>query len=336
MLKRTLAALSLTALPSAALAEPLPTGECASDADCPEGMACEVTGGSSCACEPNVPCDCAPVEYRSCVPGPCASDADCGDGMVCATYEVPCASDAPCTPDGDCPPPEPCEATSQSVCAPRWVLPCAAAADCGEGFTCEPVEMCVCSGGGATPTDPADPGGGSDSDSSDGSEPATPPTPEESSCVCEPSAESWCHAVEIACEDVSVCPAGWSCEHRTTDVPCAEPAEDDNGTGRVPCEAPSEPASTAGVCVPPYGVDFDSDVPRGEGSADSNHESGTASPTDPTGLPSTSDESGLPSPTPGNEMDDGNDTGCRGGATVPIAGLAVLLGALWRRRAQGA
>jgi len=337
MLTRTLAAFSLVALPGAALAEPMPSGggECGSDSDCPTGFACEVTGGSACACEPNVPCDCAPVEYRSCVPGPCGSDADCGEGMVCATYEEPCAGAAPCTSDGECPPPPPCEPTTRSVCAPRWVLPCEAAADCGEGFDCEPIEMCECSGGAPVPTDPGTPdaGGGSDGSSGSGSGDASdtpsgsesPAPPDESSCTCTPSEESWCRAVEIVCEDASVCPSGWTCERWVTATDCAAPAPDGEGEREdVPCE-PSEPQpATTGLCVPPFGVAFDTGIPRGDDAASApQYESGTASPTD--GAP-------LPTPTPGNAAADVDEGGCQGGAALPIAGLGLLVVALWRRR----
>lgn len=336
MLRRTFAALSLVALPSAALAESSPSrgGECGTDAECPEGFACEVTGGSSCACAPDVPCDCAPVEYRSCVPGPCASDADCGEGMVCATYDEPCAGAAPCTSDGECPPPAPCEPTTRSVCAPRWVLPCESATECGAGFACEPIEMCECSGGGPVPVDPGSPdaGGGSDgsSGSSDGSgesgggssgSEATPP--EESSCTCTPSEESWCRAIEIACEDASVCPSGWTCERWTNATDCAAPAPDGEGAEEVPCE-PSEPASTTGLCVPPFGAAFDTGIPRGDDASAPHYESGSASPV--SGAPN-------PTPTPGSEAGDVNEGGCQGGATLPFAGLGVLVAALWRRRA---
>jgi len=346
MLKLSLTALTLTALPGAAFAVParaLPDGsECASDGDCSEGFVCEVTGGSSCACEAGTDCDCPVIEYRSCVPGPCQADADCDAGMVCASYESPCSVGAPCTPDGYCPEPEPCEATTINICAPRWVLPCATASDCGDGFDCKPAEVCTCNGGGATeppnPTDPTEPAPDPDDGASDDASGAPPP--EAPDCTCAPSGENYCAALEVACEDDSTCPTGWSCEHfNSTAVDCSPPSGGDSDpgssgdvpsppedpSGKVPCDAaPPAPEPTAGVCYPPYGVAFDSGIPRSDNSAGSTpqYESGTAVPADPQ-----ANNTG----TPGENT---NDTGCQTGATIPVAGLALLMAAMWRRRGQ--
>jgi len=347
MLKRSLTALTLTALPSAAFAAapaPLPEGsECASDNDCAEGFECEVTGGASCACAPGVDCDCAPIEYRTCVPGPCQSDADCDAGMVCATYDTPCAVSAPCDSDGFCPDPIPCEATKVSICAPRWVLPCEAAADCGDGFDCQPAEVCSCDGGAPTdPAEPVPPGEPAGGDSS-GDVPGAPVP--EGSCTCEPTGENYCVAKEVACDDDSTCPAGWSCEHfnATPPVDCAPassggsdpgssdtprvPPEDPSGEGApLPCDAaPPAPEPTQGSCYPPYSVSFDSGIPRGgDGSAPPQYESGSATsatPQDPT-----SNTGGTP-----GQADNG--TGCAGGGSaVPVVGLGLLMAAMWRRR----
>lgn len=354
MLKTSLTALTLTALPSAAFAAapaPIPDGsECASDGDCAEGFVCEVTGGSSCACDPGANCDCDPILYRSCVPGPCQSDADCDSGMVCATYETPCATSAPCTPDGYCPDPIPCESTKESICAPRWVLPCQAAADCGDGFDCQPAEVCSCDGGSATeptepePVPPGEPDGGSSGDAPDA--PGTPVP--EGSCTCEPTGENYCVAKEVACDDDSACPSGWSCEHfnTTTAVDCGPssggssdpgspgssdtprvPAEDPSGEGApLPCDAaPPAPEPTQGICYPPYSVSFDSGIPRsGEEGSAPQYENGTATSATP------QDPGSNTNGTPGQTD---NGTGCDGGgSSVPVVGLGLLMAAMWRRR----
>lgn len=337
-MKTQLIAFTLTAFPGAAFAVPeyAPfAGECGSDADCGEGLVCEVTGASGCDCaapSPDDPsgereaCSCDPVEYRSCVPGPCQTNADCGAGLVCATYEQPCASTAlPCTPDGYCPEPEPCEATTISVCAPQWVLPCETAADCGAGFECEASEICSCSAG-TNSTEPAQ-GGGSDGGAPQDALPETPREPE-ADCTCEPSGTNHCVAVEVACDDASACPAGWTCERMMYDTPCAIPEPADDGGAEFappdseeknPCAAEPAPPSQ-GVCYPPHSVDFDAGIPRGDDDASNpQYEAGTANgvplaPESPEGT------------TPGQK-----DTGCGGGA-ASVGGLALLMAALWRRR----
>ena len=307
-------------------AAPPSEGECAEDSQCPAGYTCEVTGGSSCACPAGEACDCgAPVEYRSCVPGPCASDADCGDGMVCATYEVPCAGvDVPCSSDGNCgEPPPSCESETKSICAPRWVLPCQVDADCGSGFTCEETEICTCSGGGGTPTEPDSPGGGDSGSGSSGEAPdAMPPADD---CTCEPSGTKYCHAVEVTCSDASACPSGWTCETYTSAIDCAAPDPAD-GSEPPPCDVPADPPASSGICLPPYGGTFDSGVPRDASADDAEYESGTALPV------AANDGGGDGSGVGGNDV--GNDSGCAGGgAALPVGGLALLMAAFWRRRA---
>lgn len=339
-MKSKLIAFTLTAFPGAAFAaaEFVPfAGECGSDADCGEGLVCEVTGASGCDCAVPVPddpsgeneaCSCDPVEYRSCVPGPCQTNADCGAGLVCATYEQPCTSTAaPCTPDGYCPEPMPCEVTTVSVCAPQWVLPCETASDCGAGFACEASEICTCSTGTDTGEAPPAQGGSSDPGAPQDAEDALPEAPSEpeTNCTCEPSGTNHCVAVEIACDDASACPSGWTCERMAYDTPCAapEPSGDaefapPDSEEKVPCGAP-EPAPSQGVCYPPYSVDFDAGIPRSDDSATPQFESGTAN-----GVPLTPESP--EGTTPGNK-----DTGCGGGA-ASVGGLALLVAALWRRR----
>ena len=118
-------ALSLS--PAVALAQ----GECQADADCADGLLCEVVGGSSCgspaACAPGEECSPAPPceteELFGCVPGPCASDADCAEGLSCLTESWDDCAAVACAPGQECPQPE-CEPRSESFCVPTWLEHC--------------------------------------------------------------------------------------------------------------------------------------------------------------------------------------------------------------------
>ncbi len=95
----------------------------------------------------------------------------------------------------------------------------------------------------------------------------------------------------------------------------------------TPCDAaPPAPEPTTGVCYPPYAVAFDSGIPRGGQSGSESapqYENGTAIPANPQDLDGNSG-------TPGN-VD--TNTGCEGGSSaLPVAGLGLLMAAMWRRR----
>jgi hypothetical protein len=342
ILSLALGALSITG--NALAAE----GECATDADCGQGLVCQVTGGTACACASDAPCPpCETVEYRECVPGPCAADADCGEGLVCVSWEEGCGDIAvpmpACPPDSSCeaaPLPEPCEPVTRSACAPKWAAPCETATDCGDGFACVDVESCSCSGGGSTdggePTEPTptpDMPGASGAEAPGGSDPApgdsgAPRIPEDErpvddTCTCEPTGEKMCEPQEVACDADADCPTGWSCEKSDAPVAtCAEaPGEPSNCA-----EAPVPPAETPGMCYPPG---FDMYVGLGGSGA--------------FGESHTSDDGGNPPLTPGtptagqNEAVGNGGTGpnCAGGQTPALPLLAVLgllLTAVLRRR----
>ena len=142
---------------------------CETDADCAQGLVCEVVGAIACAvpdCPPGEECPepepCEPEEFRECVPGPCTSDADCGEGLKCLSVssETCTGSAMACDPDDEecvVVEVEPvCETVTEQYCAPDWVGECEADADCGEGFTCVAAEICECSSGERS--DEAEPG----------------------------------------------------------------------------------------------------------------------------------------------------------------------------------
>lgn len=255
-------AAALTLLAPAAFAD-----ECASDADCPVGFACEELGWQSCPgmppcpegedCPPPPPCEdgaewaCVPVET------PCEVDADCGPGLACLhfTYEE-CYGEAPTpdTPDmpgdGDTPTPDPdggddepdhdgpgddfeCRTVTESVCAPPYVGECDADADCGPGFTCVAAEDCACSGGGSIPPDRGE-------DSGD-----TPPPLPEDDCVCEPSDTHYCEPVVTDCATDADCLEGWTCE----DAPSVAEVCYEDESGEVICER--EVSESNPTCAPP-------------------------------------------------------------------------------------
>jgi len=342
--------LLLTGLSSGALAVPVPAPdggapaptECQSNDDCDAGFTCEVTGGSACACAPDQSCDCPIIEVRSCVPGPCQTDADCGGDLVCITYEVGCATAVPdCAPGSDCGDfaPPPCESTTHSVCAPKWVRPCQTASDCGDGFTCEETESCTCSGGAPTPTEPADPANPSDPS---GGVPYAP-TPDD--CSCEPSGEKACKLIEVKCDDDAGCAAGWTCERYPTDVGCTEPASGGGSDGgssgdsdagapeeKAPCDAFAPPAEPAqGICVPPHADDFYGGGWANDGSTGTPREE-TSNPQDPGTAPTGPSD---PTPTsegvPGSTATGGACSGAGEGSLLAL-GLAVIALALTRRR----
>lgn len=171
-------------------------GDCASDADCPEGYICLQT---PCACDPDdeeCPIDeCGAV----CVedwggPIDCETDADCEDGWVCAQVGASGCGGVAC-PDGeDCPEPPPCEPEEIWACVPPPPDPCESDADCEEGLICVTYDVSVCSGGGAVDCPP-------------GSECPEPDPPE-----CEDATESYCVPPYFApCSEDADCGEGFSC-----------------------------------------------------------------------------------------------------------------------------
>jgi MYXO-CTERM domain-containing protein len=241
-------------------ASPAQAQSCATNAECPQGFACEVTAVSGCAgmaCPDGQECPepppCEPQEYRSCMPGPCSSDTDCADGMVCYTQTFESCSTSPaCPPGSDCTEPDPdpvtCTTTTSSQCTPRYALPCSTAADCGDGFECVPLEECACSGGGS--------GGGSAGSPTPDPAPAPPEEgggtePVDGSCTCTPSGVSVCQLIRTACTDHTQCLDGWLCT--------ADPSAPTGSSGG--CSAPAdgsepvcwvdEPAPVETICLPP-------------------------------------------------------------------------------------
>jgi len=171
---------------------------CETDADCSDGFACRVTGGSvGCAvpdCPPGETCPepepCEVVEYRECVPS-CETDADCTKGFVCeVTSSTGCA--VPACPAGEtCPEPEPCEPEEYRECVPG---PCESDADCGQGLMC-----LVVTGESCVETDYGCP---------EGTE-CPPPETE-----CEPYTQSACVPEWIGpCQADADCGEGLACRH---------------------------------------------------------------------------------------------------------------------------
>jgi MYXO-CTERM domain-containing protein len=247
---------------------------CETDADCAQGLVCEVVGAIACAvpdCPPGEECPepepCEPEEFSECVPGPCTSDADCGEGLKCLSVssETCTGSAMACDPDDEecvVVEVEPvCETVTEQYCAPDWVGECEADADCGEGFTCVAAEICECSSGERS--DEAEPGvevdPAPDSEAEPAPDPEAEPAPDpdavpeqepepvpEPICECYPTGEKYCEPKEVACESAADCPEGWTCEQvGAVAVACTVP---DDGSEPV-CEPAEDPVYQ---CMPPY------------------------------------------------------------------------------------
>jgi len=242
--------------------------ECLSDADCPEGMYCQMRWDLDAACcPPNAFCDetLPPCGGGVCVaddPWPypyCESDADCAADEYCAAQPwmylpvgvgicqprgVECVSDADCgegmrceidwtlCPEPECPDDLPCEPFTPScggVCVADPQPECWSDADCGVGLVCRiACEQVDCAAEDCTPVDPYCWG----------------------VCVPAPQPECWSDGD---------CPAGFHCEiygaaNGAEDLPCAM---DPNEGG---CFAPP-----MGVCVadPPPECWSDANCPAG-------------------------------------------------------------------------
>lgn len=345
--------------------------ECAANADCPKGFACEVTGGSGgCAglapaCEPGQECptpepvDCVTEEYKSCVPAPCTADTDCAEGMVCYEHktEACTSSDAPCSRDGVCPEPtEPtCTTETEKRCLPRYVVPCTASADCGAGFDCVAFEECTCSGGAA---------GGFDSGGSSGAEPgagggAEPtPVPAEldagagvavdagtgtgDGCTCTPSEVKYCKPQEITCTAATDCPDTWTCEQLKSGGGTASCTRPDGDAGvEADCTViEPEPTVTESFCMPPFadlgfGVGRDGEVQASSGGGTAGGENTKDGALAPTAEGDSTEETAT--------EDDGGlcsvtrargQDGSAAGLALSLLGLFVVLGRARRRAAR--
>lgn len=248
---------------------------CASDRDCPQGLACNtstVVVAPEPSCEPNRPCpkpdaSATPMTVMTCGPKSCAADADCGAGMVC--YEektmacsggtaVACPSDMPC----DAAPPQPpeCTTTITRVCAFKWQLPCNKDTDCGAGFTCKPTEIGSCSGsagGGST-------GSGGGSTGSGATRPgiaappsdagaAPPPMPPPPMCMTMTSYPGYCQPTATTCQTDADCPMPWKCAAGAYDTPVMSDPPPGSGAPRPPSTSPDAGAPPPKMCVSPYG-----------------------------------------------------------------------------------
>jgi MYXO-CTERM domain-containing protein len=119
--------------------------DCATDADCPDGYACEPAGdvGGVPACDGP---DC--TDQTACIrrEGPCTTDADCPADFVCE--EVGGSGSCPvatCPAGEPCPEPEPCviEIMTECVTMPGGVECTSTVAACQAGEECPPsTEVC--------------------------------------------------------------------------------------------------------------------------------------------------------------------------------------------------
>jgi len=155
--------------------------QCASDADCDEGSACE-KGRYVNGCNPDAgECDTTVHEEETgtCVVQPvqCSSDADCGEYLACQASETG-ACWASSDGQSGCTEPDP---DAAKYCAPKS-FECEVDSDCPREFEC--VDQVVCP---------------------------------DIACITEPceaqcSTEGrQCQPKQIECDDDSACPSDWSC-----------------------------------------------------------------------------------------------------------------------------
>jgi hypothetical protein len=238
-------------------------GECAADADCPEGFSCQAVGGSSCGgaqpVDPNgdpIPVEpCEPETYYACVPPPpppCAADSDCPTNQVCVSYSYDvCSGGGSSSGGGACDPNSgacapvidsgECTTESESYCVPRFFAPCEAAADCGPGFDCVEDTYTVCSGGGVVDPDT----------SSSGSDPVPP---DEGTCETQTADTKYCKLQEISCADGQACPEGLTCETYEgggSSSGASTCTIDAAGNEVCDTEPSPEPPPSVSACVPP-------------------------------------------------------------------------------------
>jgi hypothetical protein len=206
-------------------------GMCAPDGECTdEPVVCETSEYSSCAAAPCASdADCP--DRMACHQ---QSYWVCDGGMAGGAGGAPAGS---CRPDGSCddpdsfPEPTCWEEAGDSLCTPRHQLPCEIAIDCGGGFDCIESIYWVCSGMGtagaggsigaagsgmepAPPTEP--PSGGEAQDAGPGV-----PTPDgEYECHEESTGQFYCQLQDLPCGADADCPDGLECKEQYLYPPC--------------------------------------------------------------------------------------------------------------------
>lgn len=203
---------------------------CASDADCPDRMACHQQS------------------YWVC-DGGMAGGAGGAGGAPAPT----CRPDGSCDDPGSFPEPTCWEEPGDSLCTPRHQLPCQVAGDCGGGFDCIESIYWVCSGmGSGGSAGSADPGAGGGSPM----EPPPPTTPpsagaaapgEEYECHAESSGQFYCQLQDLPCTADADCPSGLECREQYLYPPCMGGAGGTGTGGAVGTAGTSSSAGAGGV-----------------------------------------------------------------------------------------
>lgn len=294
---RLLSVLAVLAVPALSLADDaLVGGPCDAASDCPLAFTCE-----------SVEMPCAPVACDSCACAPCPDD-----GSECP----------PCDCSMGCPEADDCTPTSEQRCV-LHPQACESDADCTTpGFGCYPGGE-MCSGGGSCDCPPCAEG-----------EECAPCDCQEEEEVCEPAGPGMCLPADVPCTDDASCEAGWSCVDvggsggGDSSCGCACPTCAP-GEPCEPCdcgcdeeEVDDEPASTAGICLPPG---WEEQLPYFGGAEADDGKGVPGSPNDMEAGGSASD---------GGGSIDRPATGCSaaGGGAGSLLAFAAALGVLRRRR----
>lgn len=305
--------------------------ECATDADCAEGLTCVSFTYD----------DCDDIAIGTDEPGDREEPGDGSDPQQDGPGDTP-----------DVPEEGGCEEVTEAFCAPAWVGACEVDADCGDGFACVEAEVCECSGSGSSgggsagggdvppepgvPTPDPDEGGGSDAgfgddDDEDGGfeDDEDGGFDEDVDCSCFGTGEFYCEPQEVACANDADCPSEWTCETFSASVACTFDAE----TGEEICEE----GESESFCAPPSwdvwggavgGGSYDGALDPGssdDGRDGEVNEEGQGGDSTAGGL---DDEDGSRAPT---------DEGCAAAGGAPSAGwLLPVLGLLGLRRRRRA